>query len=452
MSLLPHADLSRAIRRARPHRVSGRVTRVAGLLVEGSIPRAHLGMVCRLVLPGGDMRDTVPAEVVALRGGSVSLMPLGGVQGIQTGTRILSTGEQPLVRVGPGLLGRVLDGWGNPMDGKGAITLAGSERYPLDPPPLNPLERAMVSRPLSVGVRVLDSMLTCGQGQRLAILAGAGVGKSTLLGMMCRNTEADVTVIALVGERGREVKRFVAHDLGRKGLKRAVLIAATSDHAPALRVRAARVATAIAEYFRDQGKRVLLLMDSLSRIAMAQRELGLAVGEPPATKGYPPSAFAIIPRLLERAGPGIAGPQGEGSITGLYTTLLEGDDLGDPVGDCVRATSDGHIVLSRALADRGQFPAVDVLASTSRVMSEIVSPEHQRAAMGMRTLLADHAEVAELAAIGAYTRGSTPRFDRALAAYPDIRRWLCQSTDERTDIGESVAELQQLVATHGGER
>lgn len=442
--LLPTEELRRAIRRAPVFRVSGRVTRVAGLLVEGSIPGAHLGMVCKLVMPGRAEADAVPAEVVALRGRSVSLMPLGGVTGIQTGTEIMTTNEEPCVAVGNSLLGRVLDGWGEPLDGRGALNAR--EKYPLDPPPLNPLLRGSVDQPLPLGVRVIDSLLTCGQGQRLAILAGAGVGKSTLLGMMCRGTEADVTVIGLIGERGREVKRFVEHDLGPDGLQRAVVVAATSDHAPALRVRAARVATAIAEYFRDQGKRVLLLMDSLSRVAMAQRELGLAVGEPPATRGYPPSAFAIIPRLLERAGPGV----GEGSITAFYTTLLEGDDLGDPIGDAVRATTDGHIVLSRALADRGRFPAVDVLSSVSRVMGEMASPEHKQAALAIRRLLADYGEVEELATLGAYKRGTTPRFDRALAAAPEIRKLLGQSIAEISDHADSVDQLMALAQRHGG--
>lgn len=446
MSLLPLPLLERVVRRTQPQKVSGRVNRVAGLLVEGSIPGAHLGMVCRLQLPGADSRDAVPAEVVALRGSTVSLMPLGGVQGIRTGTRILSTGEQPFVAAGPALLGRVLDGWGNPMDGLGPVDGEHAERYPLDPPPLNPLRRSLIAEPLSVGIRSIDALLTCGQGQRLAIMAGAGVGKSTLLGMMARNTEADVTVIALVGERSREVKRFVEHDLGTDGLVRAVVVSATSDHAPALRVRAARVATAIAEYFRDRGQRVLLLMDSLTRVAMAQRELGLAVGEPPATKGYPPSAFAIIPRLLERAGTGV----GAGSITGFYTTLLEGDDLGDPVGDAVRATTDGHIVLSRGLADRGHFPAVDVLPSVSRVMPEVVGEAHVRAAQAIRALLADYAEIEDMDLLGAYTRGSNPRFDRAIQARPEILAWLRQDTREAADMDESVAGMSALAARFGG--
>ncbi len=448
MSLLPHQELQRVLHKAPAYRVSGRVTRVSGLLVEGAVPGAHLGMVCRLVMPGGSASDAVPAEVVALgRNRTVSLMPLGGVTGIQTGTRIETTSEEPLVEVGEGLLGRIVDGWGTPLDGKGPIARgAGAERYPLDPAPLNPLERGCVDKPLSVGVRVIDAMLTCGQGQRMAILAGAGVGKSTLLGMMCRNTDADVTIIGLIGERSREVKRFVQHDLGPEGLRRAVVVAAASNHAPALRVRAARVATAMAEYFRDQGKRVLLLMDSLSRVAMAQRELGLAVGEPPATRGYPPSAFTIIPRLLERAGPGT----GQGSITAFYTTLLEGDDLGDPIGDAVRATTDGHIVLSRDLADRGHFPAVDVLASTSRVMGEIAAPEHKAAAQTMRTLLADHREVEELATLGAYQRGTTPRYDRALTAAPEIQAWSRQEIEKRADMTESLDGLAALAARHGG--
>ncbi len=435
--LLPMPSLRDVVARAPRYRVSGRVTRVAGLLVEGSLPGARLGMVCRLKLPGMALDEAVPAEVVALgHDRTVSLMPLGGVTGIRTGTEICTTNEEPAVVVGNALLGRVLDGWGEPIDGKGPVTRAPlPERYLLDPPPLNPLQRGAVDKPLSVGVRVIDGMLTCGQGQRMAILAGAGVGKSTLLGMMCRNTDADVTVMALIGERSREVKRFVDHDLGPGGLKRSVVVAAVSDQAPALRVRAARVA-------------VLLLVDSLSRVAMAQRELGLAVGEPPATRGYPPSSFAIIPRLLERAGPGI----GSGSITAFYTTLLEADDLGDPIGDAVRATTDGHIVLSRQLADRGQFPAVHVLQSSSRVMGDIASPEHIEAARRVRALLADYDEVEELVTLGAYKAGSQPRYDRALEAQADIARWRVQAEDESADLSESVQALIGLSDSHGGDR
>jgi len=446
MTLFQHHQLDDVLAQTPPFRLCGRVSRVTGLLVEGTVPGAHLGMTCTLRRPGDDISQAIPAEIVALRGNSASLMPLGGVQGIQSGTEIHGTSQRPVVAVGRKLLGRVLDGWGNPIDRLGSIGRAEQvTHYPLDPPPVNPLERSLVEQQLSVGIRSIDTLLTCGEGQRLAILSGAGVGKSTLLGMMARNTEADVTVIGLIGERSREVKRFVEKDLGPDGLQKAVVIAATAEHAPALRVRAARVATSIAEYFRDQGKRVLLLMDSLSRVAMAQRELGLAVGEPPATKGYPPSSFAIIPRLLERAGPGV----GQGSITAFYTVLLEADDLGDPVGDAVRATTDGHIVLSRALADRGHFPAIDPLQSVSRVMPEVTNQRHLRAAQKVRELLADYREVEELVTLGAYERGSNPRFDRALTAYPVIQQWLMQTTDEVADVNRSMELLFMLADRYG---
>ena len=442
--LLPLSDIQNAVDRVQPYRLTGRVTGVSGLLVEGSVPSAQLGMVCQLQLSAHRHDLVVPAEVVAINHGRVSLMPLGGVTGIQHGTPILTTAERPVLAVGDGLLGRIVDGWGNPLDGSPLYDTL--DRYPLEAAPMNPLLRSTVEKPLSVGVSAIDSMLTCGTGQRMAILAGAGVGKSTLLGMMCRNTDADVTVIGLIGERGREVKHFIDRDLGPEGMKKAIVVAATSDHAPALRVRAARVATTIAEYFRDQGKRVLLLVDSLSRVAMAQRELGLAVGEPPATKGYPPSAFTIIPRLLERAGPGI----GAGSITAFYTTLLEGDDLGDPIGDAVKATTDGHIVLSRALADRGHFPAIDILSSTSRVMSEVVTPQHRAAAGVIRNLLADHRQVEELATIGAYQRGTRADYDRALDAWPQVSQFLRQPISNAISLEDSVTHLSALAAEFGG--
>jgi flagellum-specific ATP synthase len=446
MTLFDHNQVVQTIAETTPFRLTGRVSSVTGLLVEGTVPGAHLGMMCRLRRPGTKMSEAVPAEIVALRGNMASLMPLSGVQGIHSGTEIFGTPQQPQVTVGDGLLGRVLDGWGHPIDSLGSLSRSGQTyNYALDPPPFNPLERSFVERRLSVGVRAIDTLLTCGEGQRLAILSGAGVGKSTLLGMMARNTEADVTVIGLIGERSREVKRFVERDLGPNGLRHAVVIAATADHAPALRVRAARVATSVAEYFRDQGKRVLLLMDSLSRVAMAQRELGLAVGEPPATKGYPPSAFAIIPRLLERAGPGV----GSGSITAFYTVLLEADDLGDPIGDAVRATTDGHIVLSRKLSDRGHFPSIDPLHSVSRVMPEVTTPRHMRAAMKVREIMADYREVEELVTLGAYERGTSPRFDRALNAFPVLQKWLAQETGEVADVNKSMEMLYSLVDRYG---
>jgi flagellum-specific ATP synthase len=420
----PWAAVDQALAEVQPISLSGRVMRVSGLVVEGTLPRARLGMICRLMVRGE--ADGIPAEVVALKEGSCSLMPLRGIEGITSGTPIEVVEELSGVLAGPELIGRVLDAWGQPIDG--GPPLRGLERVPLSPPPLNPMDRSLVERPLPMGISAVDAMLTAGEGQRVVIMAGAGVGKSTLLGMLARGSEADVTIIALIGERSREVKRFVEKELG-DGLARSVVVSATSDTAVALRLRAAHIATALAEYFRDQGKRVLLLMDSLTRVCMAQRELGLATGEPPTTRGYPPSAFAIIPRLLERAGQGV----GSGSITAFYTALLEGDDLGDPIGDAIRAVTDGHIVLSRDLADRGHFPAIDVLASTSRVMSDVVDGEHRRAASAVRRLAADLREVKELLSFGAYKPGDVPRFDRALAFEQQLNELLTQGSegDER---------------------
>jgi flagellum-specific ATP synthase len=311
------------------------------------------------------------------------------------------------------------------------------------------MERGLIERPLSVGIRAVDGMLTCGEGQRLVIMAGAGVGKSTMLGMMARGTEADVTVVALIGERSREVKSFVQQELGAEGLSRSVVVSSTSNTSVALRIRAARTATAIAEYFRDKGLRVLLLMDSLTRVCMAQRELGLATGEPPTTRGYPPSAFAIIPQLLERAGPGVGG----GSITAYYTALLESDDLGDPIGDAIRAVTDGHIVLSRKLADQGHFPAIDVLQSTSRVMSEVVSLPHRQGAADLRRVLANLSEAEELQTFGAYRRGEVPRFDLAMDFALPLRTYLQQQADEDTRFEVAREAILKMVQhLHAGEQ
>jgi flagellum-specific ATP synthase len=424
-SSFPWAAVDAALAAVQPISLSGRVLRVSGLVVEGTLPRARLGMICRLMVRGEV--EGIPAEVVALKEGSCTLMPLRGIEGITSGTPIEVVEELSGVLAGPQLIGRVLDAWGQPIDG--GPPLRGLERVPLSPPPLNPMERSLVERPLSMGISAVDALLTAGEGQRVVIMAGAGVGKSTLLGMLARGSEADVTIIALIGERSREVKRFVEKELG-DGLKRSVVVSATSDTAVALRIRAAHIATALAEHFRNEGKRVLLLMDSLTRVCMAQRELGLATGEPPTTRGYPPSAFAIIPRLLERAGQGVGG----GSITAFYTALLEGDDLADPIGDAIRAVTDGHIVLSRDLADRGHFPAIDVLASTSRVMSDVVDVEHRRAASAVRRLAADLREVKELLSFGAYKPGDVPRFDRALALEQPLNELLTQGSegDERS--------------------
>ena len=424
-------------------RVTGRVVRIAGLLVEASLPGASLGMTCEIDRPG--LGAPVVGEVVGLGNETVSVVPLGPIHGVRAGAALRPLGYDPLVPVSEGLLGRVVDGLGRALDGR-PLPVA-SEALPLHPSPTNPLQRASVTKPLDIGVRAVNALLTCGEGQRLSILAGAGVGKSTLLGMMARGTEADVSVLALIGERSREVLRFVEHDLGPGGLERSVVVASTGDDSPALRLRAAAYATAVAEFFRSRGKRVLLMMDSLTRVAMAQREIGLALGEPPATKGYPPSAFTLIPRLLERVGVNRDG----GSITGLYTVLVEGDDdIQDPVADAVRATADGHLVLSRRLAQRGHFPAVEVLRSASRVMPDVVPAPWVTGAQHIRRLLADYGEVEELVQLGAYRRGSVPRFDQALDARPVIEAFLAQHAQEQISLTASAEALRALVLGTGG--
>jgi FliI/YscN family ATPase len=438
MMMLPVDKLRAALDETSTLPVSGRVTGVGGLLVEGTLPDARMGMSCAIRI--GESGRVVPAEIVALRGATVSLMPLESVGGVTIGSIIEPRGRQASVGVGDNLLGRVVDGWGKPIDGGPPIEV--TRQMPLYPAPLNPMERGLVDKPLPVGLRCVDGVLTSGQGQRVVVMAGAGVGKSTLLAMMARATEADVTVLALVGERSREVKRFVESELGPEGLKKAVVVSATSNMAAALRIRAARVATSIAEHYRDQGKRVLLLMDSLTRVCMAQRELGLAIGEPPTTRGYPPSSFAIIPELCERAGMGT----GVGSITAFYTALLEGDDLSDPIGDAIRAVTDGHLVLNRRLAEQGHYPAIDVLQSTSRVMDDVTDERHQSSARDIRRALADLREVEELITFGAYREGEVPHFDRALAFGPAIRGYLQQPVSELTTYADSVGELNTLVS------
>ena len=437
MMMLPVDRLRAALDEASVLPVSGRVTGVGGLLVDGTLPDARLGMSCAIRI--AETGRVVSAEVVALRGDTVSLMPLESVGGVTIGSIIEPRGRQASVGVGENLLGRVVDGWGNPIDGGPPIDV--TRHAPLFPEPLNPMERGLVDQPLPIGIRCVDGVLTSGQGQRVVVMAGAGVGKSTLLAMMARATEADVTVLALVGERSREVKRFVESELGPEGLKKAVVVSATSNTSAALRIRAARVATSIAEHYRDQGKRVLLLMDSLTRVCMAQRELGLAIGEPPTTRGYPPSAFAIIPELCERAGMGT----GSGSITAFYTALLEGDDLSDPIGDAIRAVTDGHLVLDRRLAEQGHYPAIDVLQSTSRVMDDVTDERHQASARDIRRALADLREVEELITFGAYRKGEVPRFDRALAHGPAIRSFLQQAVSELPSYADSVGALNTIV-------
>ena len=417
-------------------RVNGRVAQVVGLVLESEGPDVQVGDLCEVRFRRRD--TTLRAEVVGFRGDRVLLMPLGDIQDIGPGCDVVALGRTLGVHVGPALLGRVLDGLGRPMDGLGPMVT--HEYYPLHAPPPHPLRRQGIDHPLSVGVRVMDGLLTLGRGQRLGIFAGSGVGKSTLLGMMARYTEADVNVIGLVGERGREVKEFMDRDLGPEGVRRSVVVVATSDQPPLVRLKAALTATAVAEYFRDQGANVLLMMDSVTRVAMAQRDVGLAVGEPPATRGYTPSVFAFLPRLLERAGAGE-----RGSITGIYNVLVEGDDMNEPVADTVRGILDGHVVLSRSIAARNHYPAVDVLRSVSRVMPAVATPEHIAAAGRVREVLSIYEEAQDLVNIGAYKAGSNPKIDWALANLDAVQTFLRQDVAQHSPFDVTVAQLAKLL-------
>ena len=409
-------------------KVNGRIVQVVGLVAESQGPDVRVGDLCHICFRDGS--HELDAEVVGFREDRVLLMPLGALQEVGPGCDVVSSNRPLEVPVGNALLGRILDGLGNPIDDKGPVIA--SDFYPLYATP-------PVDTPLSVGVRVVDGMLTLGKGQRIGIFAGSGVGKSTLLGMMARYTTADVNVISLVGERGREVREFIERDLGPEGLKRSVLVIATSDQPALIKIKSAMTATAIAEYFRDQGKDVLLMMDTVTRVALAQREIGLAVGEPPATRGYTPSVFALLPRLLERAGAGEVG-----SITGIYTVLVDGDDMNEPVADTVRGILDGHIVLSRKIAARNFYPAVSVLDSVSRVMPALVSREHLDAAGRVRDLLATYAEIEDLVNIGAYKAGSNIRVDWALANMEDVRTFLSQRVQDPTSFEETDKRLLNL--------
>ena len=417
-------------------RVNGRVVQVVGLVLESEGPDVQVGDLCEVRFRRRD--TTLRAEVVGFRGDRVLLMPLGDIQDIGPGCDVVALGRTLGVHVGPALLGRVLDGLGRPMDGLGPMVT--HEYYHLHAPPPHPLRRQGIDHPLSVGVRVMDGLLTLGRGQRLGIFAGSGVGKSTLLGMMARYTEADVNVIGLVGERGREVKEFMDRDLGPEGVRRSVVVVATSDQPPLVRLKAALTATAVAEYFRDQGASVLLMMDSVTRVAMAQRDVGLAVGEPPATRGYTPSVFAFLPRLLERAGAGE-----RGSITGIYNVLVEGDDMNEPVADTVRGILDGHVVLSRSIAARNHYPAVDVLRSVSRVMPAVTTPEHIAAAGRVREVLSIYEEAQDLVNIGAYKAGSNPKIDWALANLDAVQTFLRQDVAQHSPFDVTVAQLAKLL-------
>ncbi|NLL69654.1 MAG: flagellar protein export ATPase FliI [Epulopiscium sp.] len=416
----------------------GRVIAVIGLTIESIGPTASVGDLCRIY--SLKTQEEVYAQVVGFKEHRMLLMPLGHMEGIGPGSLVENTGSRLMIPVGSALLGRVLDGLGRPMDEKGPIHV--EEQYPLENEPPDPLMRNRISEKLTLGVKAIDGLLTVGKGQRMGIFAGSGVGKSTLLGMMARNTQADINVIGLIGERGREVREFLEKDLGEEGLRRSVIVVATSDQPALIRLMAAQTATAIAEYFRDQGKDVLLMMDSLTRFAMAQREIGLAIGEPPVNRGYTPSVFAVMPKLLERAG-----NAGVGSITGLYTVLVDGDDMNEPVADTARGILDGHIVLSRKLANKNHYPAISVLESVSRVMGDVIDFKHRQNAFTMKKILATYTEAEDLINIGAYVAGSNPSIDEAITKMPAINQFLTQQTTDAIDFIEVIQELENIVSS-----
>ena len=419
-----------------PIKMYGKVSQVVGLTIEGHGPATTIGEICDIF----PQRDgiSLTTEVVGFRDNKVLLMPLGDMQGIGPGSRIAKRNQKAVLGVGDSLLGRVIDSLGNPMDDKGPIDV--HKDRSIYSTPINPLQRKRIKAPIDLGIRAITGVLTCGKGQRMGILAGTGVGKSVLLGMIARNTNADVNVIALIGERGREVREFIEKDLGDEGLRRSVIIVATSDQPPLIRMRGAYAATTVAEYFRDQGKHVVLMMDSLTRFAMAQREVGLAIGEPPTTKGYTPSVFSILPKLLERAGT----CSNEGSITGLYTVLVEGDDISEPIADAVRSILDGHIILSRELAAQNHYPSIEVLNSISRSMIDIVTPKHRELANKLISTLATYRKAEDLINIGAYVKGSNPGIDYAIEMIDGINGYLKQGIEEKVEMGESISQLEKL--------
>jgi len=416
--------------------VEGKLTRMVGLTLEAVGCRAAIGGRCDVINATG---DRVEAEVVGFAGESLYLMPTGDIRGLEPDARVVPTGRISEAAVGDELLGRIIDGSGQPLDGEGILHT--TKRWPLNGGYINPLARAPIREPLDVGIRAINSLLSVGRGQRLGLFAGSGVGKSVLLGMMTRYTDADVVVVGLIGERGREVKEFVDNILGKEGLARAVVVAVPADQPPLRRMHGAMLATAIAEYFRDQGKHVLLLMDSLTRFAQAQREIGLAINEPPATKGYPPSVFAKLPQLVERAG---NGDHGGGSITAFYTVLAEGDDQNDPIADAARAILDGHIVLSRRLAESGQYPAIDIEASVSRAMNEITDDAHKQAVREFKQLYSLYQQNQDLISVGAYETGSNDQIDLAIGAMPSLREFLHQNMHTRFDLKDSLDDLLTL--------
>lgn len=430
--------LSRAITDARPLSVKGKVVQVIGTIIKAVVPGAKIGELCTLSNPWEDWE--LQAEVVGFSKNAALLTPLGEMLGISSSTEVIPSGRVHMVPVGYNLLGRILNGLGAAADVSEKGPLEPEGYYPVYAPPPNALTRQMISEPLPLGLRSLDGLLTCGEGQRMGIFAAAGVGKSTLLGQIVRNTKAEITVLALIGERGREVREFIERDLGEEGVKKSVLVVSTSDRSAMERLKAAYVATAVAEYFRDQGHKVLLLMDSITRFARAQREIGLAAGEPPTRRGFPPSVFATLPRLMERAG-----KSERGSITALYTVLVEGDDMTEPVADETRSILDGHIILSRKLAAANHYPAIDVLESVSRVMTSIVSEEHKKAAARMRELMAKYQDVELLLRIGEYKKGGDPDTDEAIDKIGAINRFLKQGLHEKCSFQETVKQLISVV-------
>lgn len=413
---------------------TGEVTRVIGMGIESKGPLANIGDICQVETRSGG--ETVTAEVVGFKDGHLMMMPLGPLEGIGPGCKVMAFGDKLSVKVDESLLGKVVDWRAVPIDGEQVYC---KDEVPIENLAPNPMDRKRIDTPLELGVRVIDGMLTVGKGQRIGIFAGSGVGKSTLMGMIARNALSDINIIALIGERGREVREFIENDLKLEGLKRSIVVVATSDQPALMRLKAAKTATALAEYFREQGKDVLLMMDSLTRFSMAQREIGLAIGEPPVSRGYPPSVYAEMPKLLERAG-----NSAKGSITGMYTVLVDGDDFNEPITDTARGILDGHIVLSRKLANKGHYPAIDVLASISRVMSNIATSEHKQMASEIKKQMAVYKESEDLINVGAYNRGSSAEIDMAIEKMPVINEFLCQSVGEHVAFNETLDRMHQI--------
>ncbi|MCR5476536.1 MAG: flagellar protein export ATPase FliI [Lachnospiraceae bacterium] len=436
MVTLPQVDYAKYERVADQSyfRKMGKVLNLVGLTVESAGPDAKLGDLCR-IYPQGEETEPVVAEVVGFKDKKTLLMPYGSTDGLGLGCIVENTGDPLMITVSPALLGKSVNALGVPLDG----TEIKGEKYPVEAGAPDPMKRAIISEVLPLGVKAVDGMITIGKGQRIGIFAGSGVGKSTLMGMFARNTKADVNVIALIGERGREVREFIERDLGEEGMKRSVVVVATSDRPALERKKAAMTATTIAEYFRDQGKDVLLMMDNLTRFSMAQREIGLATGEPPVTRGYPPSVYAEMPKLLERAG-----NSNKGSITGLYAVLVDGDDFNEPITDTARSILDGHIMLDRKLGHKNHYPAIDVLQSISRCMSMVADKAHKSAAGRLKTVLATYNEAEDLINIGAYKSGSNPSIDYAISKIDAVNRFLCQDVDEKFTFEESVKQLEEL--------